>query len=113
MQFDPSRRLFLRRSAIASVVPIVAPVLPVEKVIKYFFAPTGGWTGGNKLLTPAIITREALRILKANLNFINDLNIQYDLPNVGSTIRIRKLIIDEKIYAESEPEYPMPMNLAM
>lgn len=32
----------------------------------------------NSLLTPTIITREALRILHANLNFIGNINRQYD-----------------------------------
>jgi len=43
MEFDPSRRLFLRRAGLATVVPIVVPVIPADKIIKYFFAPTGGW----------------------------------------------------------------------
>lgn len=47
MEFDPSRRLFLRRAGLASVAPIVAPVLPIEKVVKYFFAPNGGWNSGD------------------------------------------------------------------
>ena len=33
---------------------------------------------GNTLLSPTIITREALRILHANLNFIGNINKQYD-----------------------------------
>lgn len=33
---------------------------------------------GNTLLTPTIITREALRILHANLNFISNVDKQYD-----------------------------------
>jgi hypothetical protein len=33
---------------------------------------------GNSLLSPTIITREALRILHANLNFIGNINRQYD-----------------------------------
>ena len=33
---------------------------------------------GNSLLSPTIITREALRILHANLNFISNINRQYD-----------------------------------
>src|SRR5689334_16158506 len=32
----------------------------------------------NSLLSPTIITREALRILHANLNFIGSINRQYD-----------------------------------
>ena len=33
---------------------------------------------GNTLLSPTIITREALRILHANLNFVGNINKQYD-----------------------------------
>src|SRR5690348_10718476 len=46
---------------------------------------------GNSLLSPTIITREALRILHANLNFIGNVNKQYDdqLPNAGASPSVR------------------------
>src|SRR6185312_2850182 len=42
---------------------------------------------GNSLLSPTIITREALRILHANLNFIGNVNKQYDdqFANAGAS----------------------------
>ncbi len=42
---------------------------------------------GNTLLSPTIITREALRILHANLNFIGNINKQYDdkFANAGAS----------------------------
>jgi hypothetical protein len=50
MEFDPSRRLFLRRAGLSAVAPVVAPVLPLEKIVKYFFAPNGGW-GISRMVT--------------------------------------------------------------
>jgi hypothetical protein len=50
----------------------------------------------NTLLTPQIITREALRILHAKLNFIKSINRQYDDrfaqagAKIGATLQIRK-----------------------
>ena len=54
----------------------------------------------NSLLSPTIITREALRILHANLNFIGSINRQYDSQfansgaspsgKIGPTLTIRK-----------------------
>src|SRR6266446_7369481 len=53
----------------------------------------------NTLLSPTIITREALRILHANLNFIGSINRQYDSQfanegaspsgKIGPTLTIR------------------------
>ncbi len=42
---------------------------------------------GNSLLSPTIITREALRILHANLNFVGNINKQYDdqFANAGAS----------------------------
>ena len=41
----------------------------------------------NSLLSPTIITREALRILHANLNFVGNINKQYDdqFANAGAS----------------------------
>jgi hypothetical protein len=54
----------------------------------------------NTILSPTIITREALRILHANLNFIGSINRQYDSKfanegaspsgKIGPTLTIRK-----------------------
>jgi hypothetical protein len=54
----------------------------------------------NTLLSPTIITKEALRVLHANLNFIGSINKQYDdrfansgaspSGKIGSTLTIRK-----------------------
>jgi hypothetical protein len=54
----------------------------------------------NTILSPTIITREALRILHANLNFIGSINRQYDKQfanegaspsgKIGPTLTIRK-----------------------
>ena len=82
MQFDPSRRLFLRRAGIAAVAPIVAPVLPVEKVVKYFFAPAGGWEApqwsGNEFLDVNWLTAKTLEILRKNLVFAEAFNNTWD-----------------------------------
>ncbi len=92
MEFNPSRRLFLRSSGLASVAPIVAPILPFERIIKYFFAPVGGWSG-NKLLTTQMITAECLRILKANLVFTASVNRDFDrLFSADNEGRIRPQI---------------------
>ena len=99
MEFDPSRRLFLRRAGIATVAPVIAPVLPIEKIVKYFFAPSGGWGSlfgarhreNNAFLSPSFITTEALKILHANLKFGTtfDEAFEYDFPKIGKPIQIR------------------------
>lgn len=48
----------------------------------------------NTLLTPTMITREALRVLHQRLNFIPNINHQYDdrfakTPKIGSSLQIR------------------------
>ena len=49
----------------------------------------------NTLLTPTIITREALRILHQKLNFIGNISRQYDSRfansggKIGDTLQIR------------------------
>ena len=49
----------------------------------------------NSLLTPTMITREALRILHAKLNFLGNVNTQYDdrfassSGKIGSTLNVR------------------------
>lgn len=49
---------------------------------------------GNTLLTPTMITRKALRILHQKLNFIPNINHQYDdrfakTPKIGSSLQVR------------------------
>lgn len=50
----------------------------------------------NSLLTPTQVTREALRILHANLNFVGSIDRQYDSQfarsgaKIGSSLKIRK-----------------------
>ena len=50
----------------------------------------------NTLLTPTIITKETLRVLHANLTFVNNINTEYDAQfaksgaKIGSTLTIRK-----------------------
>jgi hypothetical protein len=50
----------------------------------------------NTFLTPSMITREALRVLHAKVNFIGSINRQYDSSfaqegaKIGGTLRIRK-----------------------
>ena len=96
MQFDPSRRLFLRNAGVASLAPIVIPptIGPIEKIVKYFFAPIGGWagTGTNQFLTINYLTQETLRILRANLRFHNALAFDRKWKSdfaIGSTVQIR------------------------
>jgi hypothetical protein len=48
----------------------------------------------NTLLTPTMITREALRVLHQRLNFIPNINHQYDdrfakTPKIGSSLQVR------------------------
>jgi hypothetical protein len=49
----------------------------------------------NSLLTPTIITREALRILHAEMNFVGSVNRQYDDRfassggKIGNTLNVR------------------------
>jgi hypothetical protein len=47
-----------------------------------------GVTGGNTLLTPAMVTREALRILHKKLEFTSRINGDYGFQ-VGDTISIK------------------------
>lgn len=85
MQFDPSRRLFLRRGGIAAIAPVVAPMLPIEKIVKYFFAPTGGWGDGGvplemhgPFLDVDWVTMQTLKILHKNLRFEASLNREFE-----------------------------------
>jgi hypothetical protein len=63
----------------------------------FFLPPAGGWARGNLLLTPELITREALRVLHKNMQFDALVARRYDgsfarMTNaikVGDTVRIR------------------------
>ena len=76
-----SRRGFLGILGGLAVAPIVEPIAKA-----FFLSPAGGWRPtasglvipGNQLLTIEFITREALRILKANLIFTAGFPRQYD-----------------------------------
>lgn len=71
----------VRAQSLMRVRPI--EIATLEEVIEF---------GGNTLLTPAMISREALRILEKNLRFAEHVNSSWadDFVNAGSTLTIRR-----------------------
>lgn len=81
--------MFLRSAGIAAVAPVIAPMVPAEAIVKYFFAPADGWKGtGNQFLTMNWVTEEALRILHENLK----LTIEYPVRwgDGGQNLAVRR-----------------------
>ena len=67
------------------LMPVRAIALPTDAEV---LAVAGG---GNTLLTPELITREALRILNENISFMSTVNRQFDEAfSPSGTIKIRR-----------------------
>lgn len=94
-----NRRGFLLGMLAAGVAPAVvkaANIMPVfMRRESGLLAPdtfiVTGVANGNRLLTPELITKEALRILNMNIDFMSRVNSQYDQSfKVGDVITIAR-----------------------
>jgi hypothetical protein len=89
-----SRRGFLTGLIAAPVVaalPEIPELWAPTKTI--FLPPAGGWVRGNQLLTIDMITREALRILGQNLEFIATVNRQWSPAQLDAMRGSDRLVI--------------------
>ena len=91
MRFDPSRRLFLRCGGLTAVAPIVAPYR-AEKVVKYFFAPRGGW----KHVPSRIYSLELDKRLPVLPFSDHDFRIDFDLDAYARLVRREIAELKEK-----------------
>lgn len=92
-----SRRGFLSGILASGVAPVIIRtpglIMPIKPLQPDFAVAEYEAEYLVTTLTPAAITREALRILHTKLNFISKINLEYDESfalRVGDTIRIRK-----------------------
>lgn len=80
----------VRAESLMRIKPILLPGEDFE------FASDGVWgAGSSALLTPLLISREALKMLKLNLAAVNLMNRSYEdrFVKIGSTLTIPTLII--------------------
>lgn len=93
-----NRRGFLGAMLAAGVAPAIVRASSLMKVSGIVIPTTeevmaiGGWGGGSTLLTPAMITRESLRMLEHNLIMANRVNRSYEQQfiKIGDTLTISK-----------------------
>ena len=84
-----NRRSFLKGLGLVAACVVLEPVIEIPRVIYSFPSQIVIRPRGNSLLTPQIITREALKILHANLNFVSRLNDSWE-RDFGSQIYVKK-----------------------
>lgn len=91
----PSRRGFLAGILAACAAPVIVRAESLMAVKPALLIPAAEpltlEVYGNTLLTPAMITREALKILHAKLNFISRWDREYGdiFATPGQTLKIR------------------------
>lgn len=88
------RRGFLGAILATGVAPAIIRsgiLMPIKGIIMPMTEEIGAFVGFNTLLTPSMITAEALRILEQNLTLSNLVNKRFEKQFVetGSTLIIR------------------------
>jgi phospholipid N-methyltransferase len=90
------RRGFLQGILTAMTAPAIVRIgslMPVRSIVIPTTAEVIAVGGGNTLLTIDMITKEALRLLNANMAFMSRVNESYDADFYnGDTLRIRRPI---------------------
>jgi hypothetical protein len=89
-----NRRDFLKLLGVGAATVAIAPKLVFGDSVKKAIAPAPvelETALSNQLLTPSMITKEALKILEKNLKAMHTINRQFDrqFAKIGSTLRIR------------------------